>query len=99
MRARATTPSPISSFTSASAAKPASRSPRPPARCANACSRSPRCPARSTSAAPARSEEHTSELQVTHAHIVCRLLLEKNKNQPLPTNTTQYFHLHNTYHH
>src|SRR3546814_2454385 len=24
-----------------------------------------------------RSEEHTSELQVTHAHLVCRLLLEK----------------------
>src|SRR3546814_1579416 len=27
-----------------------------------------------------RSEEHTSELQVTNAHLVCRLLLEK-KNQ------------------
>src|SRR3546814_2908773 len=27
-----------------------------------------------------RSEEHTSELQVTNAHLVCRLLLEKNKN-------------------
>src|SRR3546814_9555900 len=26
-----------------------------------------------------RSEEHTSELQVTNAHIVCRLLLEKKK--------------------
>src|SRR3546814_8564073 len=26
---------------------------------------------------PARSEEHTSELQVTNAHLVCRLLLEK----------------------
>src|SRR3546814_6545025 len=25
----------------------------------------------------ARSEEHTSELQVTNAHLVCRLLLEK----------------------
>src|SRR3546814_6889319 len=24
-----------------------------------------------------RSEEHTSELQVTNAHLVCRLLLEK----------------------
>src|SRR3546814_3064011 len=28
-----------------------------------------------------RSEEHTSELQVTNAHLVCRLLLEKNKKQ------------------
>src|SRR3546814_2126886 len=27
----------------------------------------------------ARSEEHTSELPVTNAHLVCRLLLEKNK--------------------
>src|SRR3546814_6264511 len=27
----------------------------------------------------ARSEEHTSELQVTNAHLVCRLLLEKKK--------------------
>src|SRR3546814_1137383 len=27
-----------------------------------------------------RSEEHTSELQVTNAHLVCRLLLEKKKN-------------------
>src|SRR3546814_3689521 len=27
-----------------------------------------------------RSEEHTSELQVTNAHLVCRLLLEKKKS-------------------
>src|SRR3546814_1859446 len=35
-----------------------------------------------------RSEEHTSELQVTNAHLVCRLLLEKkNKtNNILETN-------------
>src|SRR3546814_3437297 len=26
-----------------------------------------------------RSEEHTSELQVTNAHLVCRILLEKKK--------------------
>src|SRR3546814_4728438 len=26
-----------------------------------------------------RSEEHTSELQVTNAHLVCRLLLEQQK--------------------
>src|SRR3954449_4814343 len=29
---------------------------------------------------PARSEEHTSELQ-SHSHLVCRLLLEKNKDE------------------
>src|SRR5213594_275324 len=28
-----------------------------------------------------RSEEHTSELQVTNAYLVCRLLLEKKKNK------------------
>src|SRR3546814_7352650 len=27
-----------------------------------------------------RSEEHTSETPVTHAQLVCRLLLEKNNN-------------------
>src|SRR5436305_8299184 len=31
-----------------------------------------------------RSEEHTSELQ-SRPHLVCRLLLEKKKNRPLPT--------------
>src|SRR2546429_2621877 len=31
--------------------------------------------------APARSEEHTSELQ-SRLHLVCRLLLEKKKNNP-----------------
>src|SRR2546422_3426101 len=30
-----------------------------------------------------RSEEHTSELQ-SRLHLVCRLLLEKKKKQPLP---------------
>src|SRR5258708_13927393 len=38
--------------------------------------RSPRCPAIS-----GRSEEHTSELQ-SPDHLVCRLLLEKKKNEP-----------------
>src|SRR3546814_4170283 len=28
-----------------------------------------------------RSEEHTSELPVTNAHLVCRLLLEKKKTK------------------
>src|SRR5690242_21210136 len=31
-------------------------------------------------AGPARSEEHTSELQ-SHVNLVCRLLLEKKKNK------------------
>src|SRR4051795_10737141 len=31
----------------------------------------------------ARSEEHTSELQ-SHSHLVCRLLLEKNKKYAVP---------------
>src|SRR3546814_5706568 len=30
-----------------------------------------------------RSEEHTSELQVTNAHLVCRLLLQKKKSRYL----------------
>src|SRR3546814_8330342 len=30
---------------------------------------------------PIRSEEHTSETPVTHAHLVCRLLLEKKKKR------------------
>src|SRR5258708_31402900 len=33
-----------------------------------------------------RSEEHTSELQ-SPDHLVCRLLLEKKKNQEYPTST------------
>src|SRR2546422_4407878 len=33
--------------------------------------------------APARSEEHTSELQ-SRLHLVCRLLLEKKKKKPRP---------------
>src|SRR5216683_3763420 len=32
---------------------------------------------------PARSEEHTSELQ-SRSDLVCRLLLEKKKKKPLP---------------
>src|SRR5947207_10064654 len=37
---------------------------------------------------PARSEEHTSELQ-SHSDLVCRLLLEKKK-RPLPSPRLQY---------
>src|SRR6266480_1465435 len=50
---------------------------------------SPRCAARANGSAhgsrswrPARSEEHTSELQ-SHVNLVCRLLLEKKKNKLL----------------
>src|SRR2546422_8936044 len=39
------------------------------------------CPHSATSS-PSRSEEHTSELQ-SRLHLVCRLLLEKKKNQTL----------------
>src|SRR2546430_10321454 len=47
-----------------------------------------------------RSEEHTSELQ-SQSNLVCRLLLEKKKNETLPTLTSltnflscfeRYFH-------
>src|SRR5690554_7129277 len=38
----------------------------------------------STSCAPARSEEHTSELQ-SRPHLVCRLLLEKKKQSISPS--------------
>src|SRR3712207_7011289 len=36
---------------------------------------------RSGRAGPSRSEEHTSELQ-SRQYLVCRLLLEKKKNEP-----------------
>src|SRR3546814_14416139 len=41
-----------------------------------------------SSSAQLRSEEHTSELQVTNAHLVCRLLLEKKNHY------NDIFHLH-----
>src|SRR2546422_5499577 len=44
-------------------------------------SRSARSLRISSSAAERRSEEHTSELQ-SRLHLVCRLLLEKKKNNP-----------------
>src|SRR3546814_5760823 len=37
-----------------------------------------------------RSEEHTSELQSTNAHIVCRLLLEKKKKIQISMNEMNY---------
>src|SRR5436190_11181004 len=39
-------------------------------------------------AMPARSEEHTSELQ-SHSDLVCRLLLEKKKKKDKHTTTNQ----------
>src|SRR2546430_13693497 len=35
-----------------------------------------------------RSEEHTSELQ-SQSNLVCRLLLEKKKNHPIPHNNSR----------
>src|SRR5256884_2873714 len=46
---------------------------------------------RGPAAFPARSEEHTSELQ-SRLHLVCRLLLEKKKNNRTPTHTSQTPH-------
>src|SRR5690242_20859424 len=43
---------------------------------------------------PARSEEHTSELQ-SHVNLVCRLLLEKKKKKKI-TNNKNILHEHIT---
>src|SRR2546429_2961455 len=43
------------------------------------------------SAARARSEEHTSELQ-SRLHLVCRLLLEKKKNTTTHSSRTKFLH-------
>src|SRR4051812_49882320 len=45
--------------------------------------------ARMESVGHRRSEEHTSELQ-SHVNLVCRLLLEKKKNQPRPASSVRY---------
>src|SRR3712207_8621140 len=44
------------------------------------------CPRTGRVARPARSEEHTSELQ-SRQYLVCRLLLEKKKNTQSPLST------------
>src|SRR5438876_6631803 len=47
--------------------------------------------------APARSEEHTSELQ-SPVHLVCRLLLEKKKKKHIqPVNDAVLAYLHAAY--
>src|SRR3546814_6854550 len=51
--------------------------------------RSPADPLGQPTATYSRSEEHTSELPVTNAHLVCRLLLEKKNKQHVPNNNTQ----------
>src|SRR5690349_24724573 len=59
------------------------RSPRSPSRRIEGRSARPgwhRSPSRFDAARPARSEEHTSELQ-SRRDLVCRLLLEKKKNK------------------
>src|SRR3546814_4394837 len=48
-----------------------------------------RAPRRFASACE-RSEEHTSELQSTNAHLVCRLLLEKKKQTKTHTTYKQW---------
>src|SRR4051812_49501539 len=57
------------------------RSPDPFTPAAPSCPPPRLCRARGTR--PGRSEEHTSELQ-SHVNLVCRLLLEKKKDQPAP---------------
>src|SRR5437588_8132356 len=47
-------------------------------------------------AAPPRSEEHTSELQ-SHSDLVCRLLLEKKKTCKDDKTTNNSSHTHNTH--
>src|SRR5438876_6343572 len=49
------------------------------------CDRMVEAAATAASAAAARSEEHTSELQ-SPVHLVCRLLLEKKKNESIKHN-------------
>src|SRR3546814_9860288 len=45
-----------------------------------------------------RSEEHTSVLPVTNAHLVCRLLLEKNNNSKYLPHTHHRVYLILLYH-
>src|SRR5690625_6312658 len=45
-----------------------------------------KCSAGPSAQPPARSEEHTSELQ-SRGHLVCRLLLEKKKKTNIQTET------------
>src|SRR2546429_2132218 len=47
-----------------------------------------RLPRRQARADPARSEEHTSELQ-SRLHLVCRLLLEKKKKRRLTSSCAE----------
>src|SRR5439155_16635127 len=81
LRSRASTPRRATAASSARSAGPGRETPRPTATS---------LPRRSSAArgggapARARSEEHTSELQ-SRGHLVCRLLLEKKKNDKTQT--------------
>src|SRR3546814_4707010 len=46
--------------------------------------RQPECAETFFNSVSCRSEEHTSELQVTNAHLVCRLLIEQKKQTHIP---------------
>src|SRR5205814_9404793 len=61
--------------------RPASPARRPPSAPAPTCI-ARGCSSRCRRAAPRRSEEHTSELQSLR-HLVCRLLLEKKKQEKI----------------
>src|SRR3989442_11247365 len=65
-------------FRSSSRSRP--ESPRPSWSCRTITSRTAAPTAGSSTACRGRSEEHTSELQ-SRPHLVCRLLLEKKKNE------------------
>src|SRR2546426_1750016 len=65
---------------------PAGRKEAPAATVTERLQRPPAQPGASHCPTPARSEEHTSELQ-SPCNLVCRLLLEKKKNNRQPTHT------------
>src|SRR5205807_6972514 len=66
-----------------SSARPTPRPSAPSSRCSSGPG-STRNMSAACSSSVVRSEEHTSELQ-SPCNIVCRLLLEKKKNQPPPS--------------
>src|SRR5436309_12712936 len=73
--------------------KSSTRSGRP-SRAVIFCTASPIRPTSSRRRSPARSEEHTSELQ-SREKLVCRLLLEKKKNTSImTTNNSTASHTH-----
>src|SRR5438132_9469844 len=61
--------------------------------CSSACWRRGRSQSATGLRTPARSEEHTSELQ-SHSDIVCRLLLEKKKKRKVYSDAQLQLSLH-----